>query len=83
MADGPVPIAISYDPAQLTGKLILQGTPDNSVWDRLQQAAINSGVEYGLQGNTIELPWHGILALVREFGRQQRSLNFRFRPLVL
>jgi SNF2 family DNA or RNA helicase len=80
VATGPVPILVTYDPAQLTGKFVLQGTPENSVWDRLQQAAINSGSEYALQGNTIELPWPGILNLVREFGRQQRALNFRFHP---
>jgi SNF2 family DNA or RNA helicase len=80
VATSPVPILITYDPAQLTGKFVLQGTPENSVWDRLQQAAINSGSEYGLQGNTIELPWPGILNLVREFGRQQKPLNFRFHP---
>jgi SNF2 family DNA or RNA helicase len=80
VATGPVSIVITYDPAQLTGKLVLQGTPENSVWDRLQQAAINSGSEYGLQGKSIELPWPGILNLVREFGRQQKTLNFRFHP---
>ena len=36
----PTPIAITYDPEQLTGKLVLQGTPENSIWDRLQQAAV-------------------------------------------
>lgn len=76
----PTPIAITYDPEQLTGKLVLQGTPENSIWDRLQQAAVNAGTEYSLQGNTIELPWPAILGLIREYGRQQKTLNFRFRP---
>jgi hypothetical protein len=80
VTDAPIPIAITYDPAQLTGKLVLQGTPENSIWDRLQQAAVNAGTEYSLQGNTIELPWPAILGLIREFGRQQKTLNFRFRP---
>jgi hypothetical protein len=61
-------------------KLVLLGTPKNALWDRLQQAAIASGAEYALQANTIELPWPGILSLIREFGRQQKSLNFRFKP---
>jgi hypothetical protein len=64
----------------LLRKLALQGTPTNAIWDRLQQAAIGSGADYSLQANTIELPWPGILSLIREFGRLQKALNFRFRP---
>jgi SNF2 family DNA or RNA helicase len=80
VTDGPVPIAISYDPVTLTGKLALQDTPTNAIWDRLQQGAIGSGADYLLQANTIQLPWPGILALLREFGGLQKPLNFRFRP---
>jgi SNF2 family DNA or RNA helicase len=80
VADAPIPISITYDPAQLTGRFVLQGSPDNPVWDRLQQATIHAGAEYVLQADSIELPWPAILNLVREFGRQQKALNFRFRP---
>jgi hypothetical protein len=80
VTDSPVSVLISYDRKDLTGKLALQGAPANAIWDRLQQAAIGSGAEYSLQENTIELPWPGILSLVREFGRLQKALNFRFRP---
>jgi hypothetical protein len=77
---GPVSIVIAYDSAALTGKLVLQGAPENAIWGRLQQAAIDSGADYSLQTNTIELPWPAILTLLREFGGLQKSLNFRFRP---
>ncbi|SDK39264.1 DEAD/DEAH box helicase [Bradyrhizobium ottawaense] len=76
----PASIAITYDPQRLTGQLILEGATTNSVWDRLQQAAIGLGSEYALHPNAIELSWPGILALIREFGRQQKALDFRFRP---
>jgi hypothetical protein len=56
VTNGPVSIVIEYDPAVLTGKLVLQGVPANAIWDRLQQATISSGAEYSLQTNTIELP---------------------------
>jgi hypothetical protein len=80
VTDSAVSILISYDPKYLTGRLALQGTPANAIWHRLQQAAIGSGTDYSLHTNTIELPWPGILSLIREFGRLQKTLNFRFRP---
>lgn len=80
MTDGPVGIGISYDPGRLTGKLNLLGTPTNAIWDRLQQSAVSSGSDYSLEGNSIELPWPAILTLIREYGRLQTPLNFRFRP---
>jgi SNF2 family DNA or RNA helicase len=80
VTEPPVSIQILYDPAFLTGKLVLQGTPANAIWDRLQQAAIDSGTEYSLRTDTIELPWPAVLSLIREFGRLQKPLNFRFRP---
>ena len=48
MTGKPVSITITYDPVQLTGKLVLQAPPENSVWDRMQQSAINSGSDYAL-----------------------------------
>ncbi len=80
MNDQPITITVGYNADRLTGILRLGGEPQNSVWTRLEQFAINSGAEYKLTENLIELPWPAILGLVREFGRQQKSLNFRFRP---
>src|SRR5690242_16243502 len=79
-SEAPVPIGITYNSDDLTGTLALLGVPQNAIWDRLQQAAVNSGTDYLLQGNTIALPWPAVLDVVREFGPQQKALNFRFRP---
>jgi SNF2 family DNA or RNA helicase len=59
---------------------MLQGAPENAIWDRLQQSAIGAGTDYSFSANSIELPWTAILNLIREYGSQQKSLNFRFRP---
>lgn len=75
-----VSIGVTYDPDRVIGRLILEGTPNNAIWDRLQQAAIGSGADYLLQGNAIQLPWPAVLNIVREFGHQQIPLHFRFRP---
>jgi hypothetical protein len=80
LINNPVPIAISYNRDRLTGTLSLRGEPENAIWDRLQQAAIGSGTEYRLGGDTIELSWPALLNIVRQLGGQQKALNFRFRP---
>lgn len=80
MTGEAVSIGITYDPDHVTGKLVLEGAPNNAIWDRLQQAAIGSGADYLLQGDSIQLPWPAVLNIVREFGRQQKPLHFRFRP---
>ncbi len=79
MNSGPVTIGISYDRDRLTGKLSLRGKPENAIWDRLQQAAIGSGTDYRLAGDTIELSWPALLNIVRQLSGQQKSLEFRFR----
>jgi len=77
----PTLIEVTYDPSTLRGKLTAVGSGDSSVWDRLSQSAISVSSEYILGENAIDLPWQGVLSLVREYGRLQRSLNFRFKPL--
>jgi hypothetical protein len=76
----PITITIGYDADHLTGILKLIGEPQNALWTRLEQFAMNSGAEYTLTENTIQLAWPAILGMVREFGRQQKALDFRFRP---
>lgn len=76
----PIPIAIVYDPTRLTGTFVLRESETNSVWDRLQQAAIMWNDDYVFYPHAIELSWLGTLSIIREFANQQRALNFRFRP---
>ncbi|UPT64923.1 MAG: hypothetical protein M0D54_10770 [Hyphomonadaceae bacterium JAD_PAG50586_4] len=47
---------------------------------RFQQAALSSGIDFQLRPDGLEMPWVGLLSLLREFGPQQRSLGFQFRP---
>ena len=54
---------------------------NNAVWDRLTQSALSLGPGYILRDRVLELSWQGVLSLVREYGRLQRTLNFRFRPV--
>jgi len=77
---GPVVIGISYIPARFSGRLSLEGTPTTSIWERLQQAVLNLGLEYQFGPGTIELTWAGILTLVGQFASQQKALDFRFSP---
>jgi SNF2 family DNA or RNA helicase len=77
----PVSVAITYDPIRITGQLIFGEQLSSSIRERLQQAAMSIGQDYVLHSGSIELPWPGVLALVREFGQQQKTLNFRFRPV--
>ena len=65
----------------LRGRFALQGTPDNAIWDRLKQAALALGPNYRFHENAIEVSWQGALTLIREYGRLQRTLHFRFRPI--
>lgn len=73
-------IELTADVDGMTGRLKLtDGAANTSVWERLQQAALSTGGDYRLRGNEVELPWAGILSLVREFGPQQRALGFVFK----
>jgi SNF2 family DNA or RNA helicase len=77
----PLPIEVSFDAASLRGKFALKGAADNAIWDRLKQSALGLGSNYRFHNDTIELSWQGALTLIREYGRLQRTLNFRFRPV--
>lgn len=75
----PTRIGIHYDPTWVTGRLVLESPATTSIWQRLTQSALSVN-GYKFAENTIELPWIGLLTIVREYGRQQRQLNFRFTP---
>lgn len=78
MAEGPVAIGIHYVPLKFTGRLVLEGTPSTSVWERIQQAVLNLGLDYQTTPQTLELTWAGVLTLVGQFASQQKALDFRF-----
>ena len=80
-AAGPIAIEIAFEPSTLRGKFTLIGNPTNAIWDRLKQSALALGSNYRFEGETIELSWQGALTLIREYGRLQRTLDFRFRPI--
>jgi SNF2 family DNA or RNA helicase len=54
--------------------------PHDTLLGRFQQAALSSGIDFQLRPDGLEMPWVGLLSLLREFGPQQRSLGFQFRP---
>lgn len=80
MTEKPVAISITYLPASFAGRLTLEGVPTTSVWERLQQAVLNLGLDYQSGPGTVELTWAGVLTLIGQFANQQKSLNFRFSP---
>jgi len=76
----PVIVGVHFDPAQFSGRLVLEGVSDTSIWERLQQAILDLGLEYQLGTNAIHLSWAGVLTIIGQFAPQQKSLNFRFSP---
>lgn len=78
MSAEPVVIGISYIPSRFSGRLSLEGAPSMSIWERINQAVLDQGLEFQTAPDSMELPWAGILAVVGQFAPQQRSLNFRF-----
>jgi SNF2 family DNA or RNA helicase len=62
----------------VSGQLSVEAA-SGTLLDRLQQAAIASGTPVQLRPDGLEMPWVGILSLLREFGPQQRALGFQFR----
>jgi SNF2 family DNA or RNA helicase len=77
----PAVVEIVYDQHTLRGRLSLNSAAEAPVWERLQQAALTSNADYSFNMGSLELPWHAVLALIREFGPQQKALSFRFRPV--
>ncbi|MXO75129.1 ATP-dependent helicase [Altererythrobacter aerius] len=80
MSADPVTIGIQYLPGKLSGRLVLEGSPSTSVWERLQQTVINLGFDYSFGPGSIELSWSGVLTLIGQFAPQQKHLDFRFSP---
>ena len=80
MAGSTATIGIAYIPTRFSGRLTLEGYPTTSIWERIQQAVLNLGLDYQFEPGTIELTWAGVLTVVGQFASQQRVLNFRFSP---
>jgi SNF2 family DNA or RNA helicase len=80
LASSPAIIGITYLPARFSGRLTLESSSSTSIWERLQQAVLNLGLDYQFGPGTIELTWAGILTLVGQFASQQKALDFRFSP---
>jgi hypothetical protein len=78
VSDAPVVIGIHYNASRLTGRFALEGSPSSSVWERIQQAVLNLGLEYQITATTLELTWAGLLTVVGQFAAQQQALHFRF-----
>lgn len=75
----PVSIAIFYDADRVEGRLVLETAETTPIWNRLRQFAATSGANYSLSVDTVRLEWPGVLSIIREYSRLQKSLDFRFR----
>lgn len=80
MANSPATIGITYLRARFSGRLTLESSSNTSIWERIQQAVLDLGLDYQFGPGTIELTWAGILTLVGQFAGQQKTLDFRFSP---
>ena len=80
MTIDPIAVGIYYFPAKFSGRLVLEGSPSTSIWERLQQTVINLGLDYSFSSNSIDLTWAGILTVIGQYASQQKALNFRFSP---
>lgn len=75
----PVSIAIFYDADRVEGRLVLETAETTPIWNRIRQFAATSGANYSLSVDTVRLEWPGVLSIIREYSRLQKSLDFRFR----
>lgn len=73
-------VLIAWDAEYYSGRMTFDGDASSAIRDRIQQSIILAGNQSTIRTSTIEAPWPVILRLIREFGSQQRLLNFRFRP---
>lgn len=80
MSSTPATIGVYFDPRRFLGRLVLEGAPDTSIWERLQQSVLDQGLDYSFRPKSIELTWTGVLTLIGQFAPQQKSLSFRFSP---
>jgi SNF2 family DNA or RNA helicase len=74
-------VVVNYDPVQLTGRLLLVGTPNSSIWERLRARALEDPDGREISTNELVLSWPYVLSTLREYGtkQQQQTLGFRFR----
>lgn len=75
----PVSIAIFYDADRVEGRIVLETPATTPIWNRIRQSATASGANYVLGADTLRLDWPGVLSIIREYSRLQKSLDFRFR----
>ena len=72
-------IYIDYGAERLTGTLTAEVDPESGLWDRIRQSAAAKD-DCSFLGNSITLPWPGVLSLIREFAPAQTKRGFRFKP---
>ena len=74
-------LIVEYDPVRFTGRLRIEGS-SSSIWDRVNLKVLSDSAGRIVSANEVELPWPGVLDLLREYGtrEQQAALSFRFRP---
>lgn len=72
-------IIVEHDKVRLTGRLILVGEPQSSIWDRLRSRAIEDADFRELAQDQFELPWSSVLNVLREYGTRQQQQQFGFR----
>lgn len=72
-------IIVEYDKVRLTGRLILVGVPQSSIWDRLRSRAIEDPDGRELAQDQLELPWSSVLGVLRDYGTRQQQQRFGFR----
>ncbi len=79
----PLSVSVTYDSTRRRGAFEIDGPTQNTIWERLKQAATNLGAESRIIENVIDLTWAGVLDILRDFGTKDQQLahNFRFRLL--
>ena len=80
----PLTLSIAYDAVRLLGRISRSDVDStSSIWDRLRSKAVGELSGAFVHQDAIELPWPGVLDIVREYGTKQlqQELNFRFRPI--
>lgn len=77
----PLAIAIKYRPENRRGILQIDAPTQNTVWERLRQAASSLGADARITDCVVDISWPGVLDILRDYGSrdQQRHYNFRFK----
>jgi SNF2 family DNA or RNA helicase len=81
-SQAPLSVSITYDAGRRRGAFEIEGPTQNTIWERLKQAAANLGSDSRIIENVIDVTWAGVLDILRDFGTKDQQLahNFRFRP---